>query len=96
MTGGADLATRDAADEYFAWWQQGGTKVISITSTATLRWSIGPINIEVRDASGNVVAPTVVVPRHHLGFRFFRLAQVTDDLFDAFRNMAVRCRMSCK
>jgi hypothetical protein len=27
------------------------------------------------------------MPEHHIGFRFFRLAQVTDDLYDAYRNM---------
>jgi hypothetical protein len=42
--------------------------------------------MEVRDASGNIIPPNVTVPQHHLGFRFFRLAQVTDDLFDAYRN----------
>jgi hypothetical protein len=43
--------------------------------------------LEVRDPEGNIVPPAPVVPVHHIGFRFFRLAQVTDDLYDAYRNM---------
>ncbi|HLG85560.1 MAG TPA: methylamine utilization protein MauJ [Bradyrhizobium sp.] len=87
MTGGADLATRDANEEYIAWWKEAGTKVIAVASTATFSFSVGPIELEVRDASGTPVPPKIVIPQHHLAFRFYRLAQVSDDLFDAYRNM---------
>jgi hypothetical protein len=87
MSGRADLATRDAPDEYLAWWRDRGKNVIAVVSTATSAFSVGPITIEVRDATGQVVPPTPLAPQHHLGFRFYRLSQVSDDLFDAFRNM---------
>lgn len=87
MTGGADLATRDAANEYLAWWKAKDETIVSIVSTATFSFSVGPITLEVRDAAGNLVPPTPVIPLHHLGFRYYRLSQVSDDLFDAFRNM---------
>jgi hypothetical protein len=87
MSGRADLATRDAPDEYLAWWRDRGKNVIAVVSTATSSFSVGPVTIEVRDAAGQVVPPTPLVPQHHLGFRFYRLSQVSDDLFDAFRNM---------
>lgn len=87
MMGGPDLVTRDAQDEYFAWWNNGGKRTISVASTVTLTFSVPPVTFEVRDASGNVVPPTPVTSRHHPGFRFYRLSQASDDLFDAFRNM---------
>jgi hypothetical protein len=87
MSGRADLATRDAPDEYLAWWRDIGKNVIAVVSTATSAFSVGPLTIEVRDATGQVVPPTPLAPQHHLGFRFYRLSQVSDDLFDAFRNM---------
>ena len=87
MTGRADLATRDANDEYVAWWTDNGNSTITYASTVTFSFSVWPVELTVRDATGNIVPPNIVVPQHHLGFRFFRLAQVSDDLFDAYRNM---------
>jgi hypothetical protein len=87
MTGGADLATRDAANEYLAWWKADDEVIVSVVSTATFSFSVGPVILEVRDAASRVVPPTPVIPLHHLGFRYYRLSQVSDDLFDAFRNM---------
>jgi hypothetical protein len=52
MTGGADLATRDAANEYLAWWKAKDETIVSIVSTATFSFSVGPIALEVRDAAG--------------------------------------------
>jgi hypothetical protein len=85
--GRADLATRDAPDEYFAWWRDGGKSVIAVVDTGTFSFHVPPISIEVRDARGQIVPPTRVTPQHHIGFRFYRLSQVSDDLYDAFRNM---------
>src|SRR5262249_18269 len=96
--GRADLATRDAPDEYFAWWRDGGKSVIAVVDTGTFSFHVPPISIEVRDVRGQIVPPTPVTPQHHLAFRFYRLSQVSDDLFDAFRNMylAVELLLSAK
>jgi hypothetical protein len=48
---------------------------------------LGLLHPPVRDKKGNVVSPVLSPPRHHIAFRFFRLAQTSDDLFDAYRNM---------
>jgi hypothetical protein len=77
----------DAPDEYFAWWRDGGKSVIAVVDTGTFSFHVPPISIEVRDARGQIVPPTRVTPQHHIGFRFYRLSQVSDDLYDAFRNM---------
>jgi len=56
-------------------------------STITLSVTLGHATVTVQDANGNVVPSTPVIPKHHIGFRFYRLSQVSDDLYDAYRNM---------
>ena len=87
MTRAVDVATRDSEDEYFAWWNESGKRHIGIISTGVASMSVGTPTLEVRDDAGNIVPPRIVRPQHNLGFRYFRLAQVSDDLFDSFRNM---------
>jgi hypothetical protein len=87
MTGGPDLVTRDARDEYFVWWSDAGKRTISAVSTSTLSLAVPPATVEVRDAAGNLVPQIATSPMHHLGFRFYRLSQVSDNLFDSYRNM---------
>jgi len=49
---------------------------------------IGALQIEVRDAAGNIVPPTPLPPpTWHPSMRYFRRSQVTTDLYDAFRNV---------
>ncbi len=52
-----------------------------------MRFSVPPAKAVVRDSSGTIVEPPEAVPSHHIGFRYYRLAQTCDDLFDSFRNM---------
>ena len=73
--------------EHICWWKEADTRVAALTSTATFSASVGNIQLVARDAQGNIIPPVQVAPQHHIGFRFFRLAQVSDDLYDAFRNM---------
>lgn len=87
MVGRADLVTRDAEDEHLVWWETGSRRVLSLVSTATFSLKGGPVSLTVKDYQGNVVPPTPVIPKHHIGFRFYRLSQTSDDLYDAFRNM---------
>ena len=87
MTGRGDLVTREAEDEYFVWWAATTERALALVTTATFSIKVGPVSVTVKDAQGNVVHPTPVIPRHHIGFRFFRLSQASDDLYDAYRNM---------
>lgn len=87
MTGHSDLVTREADDEYLAWWCSANVQTIALVSTLTLSMTLGHANVTVRDANGHVVSPTPVIPKHHIGFRFYRLSQISDDLYDAYRNM---------
>lgn len=87
MTGKEDLATRDYTDEYFVWWQESGKKVFSYVSTITLSISVGSPTLIAKDKHGNII-PQIEVPLNYsVAFRYYRLAQISDDLFDSFRNM---------
>jgi len=88
MTGCGDLVTRDAQDEYLLWWSSSTTRTMALVTTVTFSVKIdSPVNVTVKDAHGNVVPTVPKIPNHHIGFRFFRLSQVSDDLYDAYRNM---------
>lgn len=87
MTGRGDLVTREAETDYFVWWATSTERSLALVTTATFSIKLGSFSLTVRDSQGNVVPPTPVIPRHHIGFRFFRLSQASDDLYDAYRNM---------
>ena len=80
-----DVATRDAADEYLAWWVDSGQRVIAAVDTGTSTFSLRMTLSTVGGTSTPSVSPPA--PVHHPAFRFFRLSQVSEDLFEAFRNM---------
>lgn len=87
MLGHADLSVKDINDEHIAWWGKDGKPCLSVTTTTTFSTKVGHAELVGRDSQGNIVPPHTVVPLHHVGFRFFRQAQVSDDLYDAFRSM---------
>lgn len=86
--GGVDsLAVIDSSKEYFIWWRRNTEQLLKIVSTDHRALSSGS-DVKVINVSADVTSlptsPTVV---YHESFRYFRLSQVTDDLFDAFRNL---------
>jgi hypothetical protein len=87
VLGKQDALIQDAEDEHILWWTDADGLVVRLVSTTTLELAFGPMRAEVRDKDGKLIPQETVQPRHHVAFRYFRLAQVTDDLFDAFRNM---------
>jgi hypothetical protein len=87
ILGMADLAIKDAEDEHLIWWTEEAGPALRVVSTLVLRFSVGPVTLGVTNAEGKAVPASTPYPRHHVAFRFFRLAQTTDDLFDAYRNM---------
>jgi hypothetical protein len=54
---------------------------------------MGPIRITVRDQDGNEVPSEPIRPDYHPALRFYRLSQVTDDLYDSYRNMYLAFEM---
>lgn len=87
ILGTQDLVIRDAEDEHILWWSEPMGMVLRLVSTAVLNFRVGPVTLAVRDKDGNVIPPLPSSPRHHIAFRYYRLAQTTDDLFDSCRNM---------
>jgi hypothetical protein len=89
LRGRGDLLIRRAEDENLAWWKgPDGRRVLRATSVAPLRMSVGDITPRVFDASGvEKVMPPEPEPAWHPSFRYFRLAQVSEEVFDAYRNL---------
>jgi len=83
ITGQSDLGTRDATDENFVWWCSNDRITLRITDTGSSNWDI---NISVNNGSvAEEIAP--IYPSYHRAYRYFRLSQITNNLFDAYRNM---------
>jgi len=87
VLGRMDAVIQEAENEHLIWWSEPDGVVLRLVSTTMLRFAVGPIKAEVRDKKGNVIPQTAPQPRHHIAFRYYRLAQTTEDLYDAYRNM---------
>jgi hypothetical protein len=85
IRGKADLATREAADEHVVWWRDDDKQILRYVMTITSRWSISARLSVDGEASAKPAKPQE--PFYHKAFRYFRLSQVADDLFNAYRNM---------
>jgi methylamine utilization protein MauJ len=83
-----NLRTQAIEDEHLVWWVEAQRVTLRLVSVATTTATIPPARMIVHDAAGNEVPdpPQSPLPWHD-SFRYFRLAQVTDDLFDAYRNL---------
>lgn len=82
-----NLAVVDSSKEHFVWWQQDGKQIFRFVGITREPISI-EMEIEVRDANGDrLPPPRTLETNHHESFRYFRLSQITDDLFDAYRNL---------
>lgn len=93
VTGKADMSIRDAMDESLVWWREDEVQVLRVIGTARSGFGVYA-EVEVRDEFGNVKPPPEMPsPVYHECLRYFRLAQVTDDLFDAYRNLWLSLEM---
>lgn len=87
VLGQVDLAIQEAENEHLVWWSDPQGIVLRLTSTMTIALSVGTPKVEIRDNNGDIIQPSSPQPSHHLAFRYYRLAQITEDLYDAYRNM---------
>jgi hypothetical protein len=78
--GRADHWIREASDQHIGWWHEGRRSVIRVISAPTRRVTVGAVTL-----TGGTTVPTPA-PQWHESLRYFRLSQITDDLFDAYRN----------
>jgi hypothetical protein len=88
VQGKACLSTRNASEECIVWWRESSTKLLRVISVVTLSVTVGSPTLSVTDSTGKVVTPPPQPPIiYDESFRCIRLAELTDDVFDAFRNM---------
>ena len=88
MRGEGDLMARGMEDEHLIWWTTGGRSVLRAYAVSNLPLRVPGVTFRVTDAAGNEVPPPVrPEPNWHPSFRYFRLAQVSEEVFDAYRNL---------
>jgi hypothetical protein len=84
---GGPVAVLDLSPESeLMWWQDGQQALARFTIHYGIHVTVRA-NATVIDSAGNeVLQPPTPPVVHHESYRYFRLSQATDDLFDAFRN----------
>lgn len=87
ILGKDDLTIRDATGEHLIWWRDSDMQVLRVVSTSTLNFDVPPARLIIHDQEGNEVQTPEVAPKYHQAFRYFRLSQITEDLYDAYRNI---------
>jgi len=80
LRGATPMAIRHAETEHLVWWSEGSQSVIRLLSVPTVTLHVGKVTVK----GGTPVVPPP--PEWHESARYFRLSQLTDDLFDSFRN----------
>jgi len=80
LRGATPMAIRHAETEHLVWWSEGSQSVIRLLSVSTVTLHVGKVTVK----GGTPVVPPP--PEWHESARYFRLSQLTDDLFDSFRN----------
>lgn len=90
------IGTKQGEYEYVRWLQSTDGYEVWFTETMEFKWDM-KMTIEVTNPNGT--KPELPPPPpffHHPSFRFYRLSQLTDDLFDSYRNayLALECIVS--
>lgn len=90
----ATLQTAEGDCTYLVWLEDGDGYELVFVDTADVPWSVG-VSVAVEGDAG-AVPPSPPPPPSHPALRFYRLALVSDDLFDAYRNayLALECLVS--
>jgi hypothetical protein len=89
------IGTHRGESEYLVWTRKDGGYHLTFAETSDAPWSSsGQITVG-STTSAPPPAPPPAIP-HHPAFRFYRLSQLTDDLFDAYRNayLSLECLVS--
>ena len=81
LRGARPMAIRHAGTEHIVWWSDDSQSVIRLLSIPTLTLHVGKVTV----TGGTPVVPPS--PQWQESARYFRLSQLTDDLFDSFRNV---------
>jgi len=85
INGLAKLALADFWTTHVAWWSTGESATARIFYSATLPLTLSGKG-EVRNPDGTIKRAPESQPTWQESMRYFRMSELTDDLFDAFRN----------
>ena len=64
-----------------------GAQVLRLVGVSTFDVRLGPVSAEVRDSSGNLLPQPEPISTWHESMRYYRQAQLSDDLFESLRNL---------
>jgi hypothetical protein len=81
LRGATPMAIRHPGTEHIVWWAEDSQSVVRLLSIPTLTLHVGKVTV----TGGTPVAPPA--PEWQESARYFRLSQLSDDLFDSFRNV---------
>ncbi|WP_250507487.1 hypothetical protein [Caballeronia sp. GAFFF3] len=89
----AMLQTAEGDCTYLVWVKEGTGYELVFVDTIDAPWAM---SMSIEGTATAVPAPSELPPPRHPALRFYRLAAVSDDLFDAFRNayLALECLAS--
>ena len=85
-----DFTCRDVDEERIIWWRDGPKQHIRTVNISGLGIATSATAVKT---SGSGQQSTTPQPNWHESLRYFRLAQKTDDLFDAYRNIYLALEM---
>jgi hypothetical protein len=85
-----DFTCRDVDEERIIWWRDGPKQHIRTVNISGLGIATSATAVKT---SGSGQQSTPPQPNWHESLRYFRLAQKTDDLFDAYRNIYLALEM---
>jgi len=86
INGKADISIESGSEEYCIWWknEKQFLRVVRMTDFKMA----ASFEMDVIDQDGNRIdTKTEKNTQYHESLRYYRLSQVTEDLFDSFRNM---------
>jgi hypothetical protein len=82
-----DLDLSEPQFEHILVYGERGDQVLRIVGVSTLNIEIPPIQAVLRNQKGEVVPQAAPVSKWHESMRYYRRAQLSDDLFDSFRSL---------
>lgn len=88
-----DLSIQNPDEDHLVWWLNDSRLTLRLFAMQTSQFQMSLGGITVRDSAGHIVRAKTHRTDWHESYRFFRLAQATDDAFDAYRNLflALEC-----
>jgi hypothetical protein len=82
-----DLHLQDPQYDHLAVYGQDGGQVLRVVGVATLNVHFGAAGVVVRSKEGEIVPQPPPVSAWHESMRYYRQAQLSDDLFESFRSL---------